>query len=105
MNIADSEILKSIKEKMNELSPKAKDILYGSRARGDARKDSDWDLIIIINKATAGFEEFKQIAYPLYDLGLSMGQEINPIIYTVNQWNSKTNTMFYHNVIKEGIVL
>ena len=27
-------------------------LLYGSRARGDARDTSDWDLLILLDKAT-----------------------------------------------------
>ena len=28
----------------------SKAILYGSRARGDAHKGSDWDILILLNK-------------------------------------------------------
>ena len=41
------EILLKIKKTVSELDPEARIILFGSRARGDYGKESDWDLLIL----------------------------------------------------------
>ena len=37
--------------------------LYGSRARGEAHADSDWDLLVLVNKAAIETDDFKNICY------------------------------------------
>lgn len=82
-----------------------KAILYGSRARGDARKDSDWDVLILLNKDKLEQSDYDNISYPFVLLGCDMGEEINPILYTTKEWDSYKITPFYENVIREGIKL
>ena len=96
-------ILSEIKRIVKERDSKAKIYLYGSRSKGSAQKESDWDILILLNieKITPEIEE--EITYPLYDLEFETGEVISPMVYTENEWNTKYKiTPFYHNVMKEG---
>ena len=99
-------ILSEIKRIVKERDSKAKIYLYGSRSKGSAHKESDWDILILLNieKITPEIEE--EITYPLYDLEFETGEVISPMVYTENEWNTKYKiTPFYHNVMKEGVLL
>ncbi len=98
-----SDILIEIKRIVMEQDPSAKIYLYGSRAKGSASKESDWDLLILLNrkKITADIE--RSITYPLYDLEFETGELISPMIYSENEWNTKYRiTPFYKNVMNES---
>ena len=100
------EILEGIKKIIMDKEPNAKIYLYGSRARGTAKPDSDWDILILLNRDKITDEIDKDISYSLYDLELEKDEIISPIIYTLNEWQTKYwVTPFYHNVMKEGKLL
>jgi predicted nucleotidyltransferase len=80
-------------------------MLFGSRARGDFRADSDWDLLILLNKNKITSRDYDEITYPFAELGWQIGEMIHPIIYTKNDWEKKSFSPFYKNVMKEGITL
>ena len=101
----NNKILQLIKETVHQQAPNADIILYGSRARGEATKDSDWDIIVIIDKPSMTFSEKGNIDYALWVKGLELGEEINTLEYTRNQWNSLPPSLFKHNVLTEGIKL
>jgi len=46
----NTQIFENIRAIKRQIIPNEKLILFGSQARGDAREDSDWDLLLIINK-------------------------------------------------------
>lgn len=85
--------------------PHSQAILFGSRARGDARKDSDWDILWILEKEKLTQSDYDTVSYPLVLLGCEMEEEINPILYTSKEWQSYIATPFYENVVTEGINL
>ena len=84
---------------------KGRAILFGSHARGDARQNSDWDILILLDQEHITPSDMDKISYPIRELGWEINEMINPIMYSVKDWESKKFTPFYKNVMKEGIIL
>ena len=103
MENKNSEVLSMIGNTIRSAEPTAEAILYGSRARGDAREDSDWDVVIIVDTPEVSQMQFKKLSYDLWVMGLDRGLEINPLIYTRQQWKNSHPTLFKSNVMKDGI--
>jgi predicted nucleotidyltransferase len=102
----DKKILESIKQTLAvSLPKKAVALLYGSQARGDAQKNSDWDILIVLDKEKLMPDDYDNVTYPLTKLGWDIGAEINPILYTKREWEASRITPFYHNVLKDAIAL
>ena len=59
-----TEIIDQIKDIMRRIAPTAQTILFGSEARGDARIDSDIDLLILIDGEKMTWNERKKLLYP-----------------------------------------
>ena len=99
-------ILTEIKRLVTEKDSSAKIYLYGSRAKGTNRKNSDWDVLILINKDKITSDLEREITFPLYDLEFETGEIISPMVYSENEWNFKYKiTSFYRNVMQEGVLL
>ena len=98
-------VLNMIRETVRATEPDAEIILYGSRARGDARQDSDWDIIVILNKPPMPHQERYVIANELWNKGFDIGEEMNVLVYTKEQWNNAPPSLFKYNVREEGIRL
>jgi predicted nucleotidyltransferase len=99
-------ILVSIKQLVHNVDPKAQVILYGSFARGDNKKGSDIDILILLDKKNITYQDEKQIKYPLYDLEFDTGQIISPLVLSKSDWELRHRiTPFYANVKQEGIEL
>lgn len=77
-------------------------LLFGSRARGEARKGSDWDILVILPKQHLVQSDYDEVSYPLVELGWVLGEQINPIIYTQSEWETCNVTPFYYNVQKDA---
>lgn len=99
------EVLEAIQHVTNQMKPNVRAILFGSRARGDAKRESDWDILLLINKDKLEKEDYDNISYPLFELGWELNEQLNPILYTEKEWQSQSFTPFYHNIKAEGITL
>lgn len=95
-----------IRETASKILPvDARVVLFGSRARNTAREDSDWDLLIILNKDRRSVSDIEKYACPFMELGYENNEEINPVVYTQKEWDERKFTMFHHNVEREGVDL
>jgi len=101
-----NKILIDIKQLAKMVIPKGgAAMLYGSQARGTARSDSDWDILLVLNKDSLTQSDYDTISYPFVMLGAELGTEINPIMYTTKEWNSYKTTPFFENVEHDAINL
>ena len=99
-------IISRIKQTIHDKDPKADAFLFGSRARGDNRSDSGWDILILVdsNKVTNEIEDHCRDG--LYEIELDPGQIISTFIYPKDLWESSLRySPLYKNVKKEAIQL
>ena len=95
---------RDIQKEIHEVMPKGtRVVLFGSQARGDAGPESDWDILILIDKGSIGEKDFDNYAYPLVELGWKHNEQVSPIMYTFQDWQRRKPTSLYHNIETEGV--
>lgn len=104
--LQQKEIITKIRDVANISMPRGgRMLLFGSQARGDAHEESDWDILILLDKSRIENTDFDEVAYPFIEMGWRMGIAINPLLYTYKEWEKRYFTPFYQNVQKDGIEL
>lgn len=99
----NQQIFNEIQTLKRRLLPNERVILFGSQARGDAHEDSDWDLLVLLDKEEKTQEDEDKYAYPFDELGWNYGVAINSKLYTKKQWEQGKIFPFYKNVMREGM--
>ena len=99
-----NKIVNEIVRMANSKYPDSEIYLYGSRARGDSKKFSDWDLLILLNRQIIPVDRETRVMDDFYDVELETGAVISALIYSKSDWNERhAMTPLYENIKKEGI--
>jgi uncharacterized protein len=105
MRQEDNHIAKLIRDNIYFIDSKAQVIIFGSRARGDARRESDWDILILTDYPVSTDIE-KNFRNKLFDLEIESGEVFSTFVYQKKEWNTRHKiTPLYRNVKKEGVKL
>ncbi len=104
--ILDKELLKQCRDAIKAIDAAAEVILYGSRARGDALPESDYDLLILTDgEVTLNREDiFRRAIFPIE---LETGAVLTVILISKADWDSSLyeEMPLYKNIRKDGIRL
>ena len=101
-----NELIKQIRHAVYEVEPGAEIILYGSRSRGDALSESDWDFLILVD-GPLDDERTDRVRHRLYEIEWETGEVISSIVRDREEWNSDLYQAmpFYQRVRQEGMRL
>lgn len=106
MEQKELQIKNLIKAKVKQKNPLAEIVLFGSHARGDFNKNSDWDILILLNQNHVNRLEEKEYRDELFDIELEVGEPISTIVLSKTDWENKHKiTPLYQSIKREGILL
>jgi predicted nucleotidyltransferase len=103
MPMTDEDLIEEVGRRLRAAAPGADIILFGSRAHGGARPDSDLDLLVIEPDFARRGEEYGRLRKELRGLGVS----VDLVIYRrreAEKWGGVPGS-FLHLALKEGRVL
>ena len=60
--------------------------------------DSDWDLLLLLDKQKNEFDDFDKYAYPIMECGFDLSQYFSVHTYTKKEWYDGRHAMFFYNV-------
>ena len=82
-------------------------IVYGSYARGDYKKNSDVDIMILVDLSETEIKKFENRVYDVaFEIEMDTGVDISPVIKNKDQFEYWVDTLpYYKNVREEGVTI
>lgn len=105
-NMTEKMLRERIRVTVQAVEPSAECILFGSRARGDAREDSDWDVMVLLDGEVTEARKLRLIEQVL-DLEIETLSAISIIMCSKEQWRNHHRSIYslQQSVNEEGIAL
>jgi predicted nucleotidyltransferase len=76
-------------------------VLYGSRARGDAKPGSDYDIAVFLKDMDSRWDEFGTLAEIEVDLLDETGAVVHAMPYPAGSWRDRSSPLM-HEIRKDG---
>ena len=105
LNSTQLPVANMIRYAVNFVDPNAEVILYGSQARGEAGKWSDWD-VIVIRTVPMDSTYWKKVVDTIYEVELATKEIITATVVDRHTWETENRgSLFYQNVLQDGVSL
>jgi len=104
MNERDRHILEVFAARTRAEFPDAQVWAYGSRARGDAQGDSDYDMCVVVNDLSEGIED--RIGNIAFEVGWDLEVLITTVAYRRDQFEHGLFSVspLVLNIRREGVL-
>ena len=102
----EKEILRKVKDAVRTIEPDAEIYLYGPRSRQDARSDSDWDFLILV-EGMVDTVRTDRIRHVLYEIEWETGEVLSSIVRCREDWHSSKYQFIplRINIEREGLLI
>lgn len=102
MSAADLTLVREFKRRAEQALPDrvVRVMLYGSRARGDARPDADWDIAVFVAGQPTPNDRHV-LADIGFDLMIEQGQHVHA--FAIDAASTPVDSYLVKNVMKDGL--
>lgn len=103
MKIGDLKILEEFSAQVRQQFPGAQIWAFGSRARGNAKPDSDFDICVVVDQLDR--TTWKTLSNIAWEIGFKHDVVITTVKYSRQQFESSpyTASPLVHSILAEGI--
>ena len=100
----DKALLHTVKQAIQKLLPTATILLYGSKARGTAEPESDYDILVLTDEFLST-PSVDRIRDAVFDLEMESGKVISIQFFTKSDYSLHGAMPFIREVDRDGIIL
>ena len=100
---ADRAVLQELALRLREIEPRARLWAFGSRARGNAAPDSDFDVCVVVPEVTDEIEQL--IFHKAWEVAFEHGLVIPPIVMSEESFERgpMSASTLVANILREGV--